>query len=725
MHRAPDASTVDLTRTRIRIRDDVGFSPQVYGKETFYHIELSSSSQFYRVGYVEYVFLSLLDGKTTFSEALALTARTQGATAFSQEQALSLYEWALESELATFADEIAPAGGGSPKKTKTGAAKFLQKLNPFWIRIPFGRPDSVLKALNPFVGWLFSPVATVLGIALMLAAGSRLFFGWNEFRQSAGAVFSPENWLWLFLAWVLLKVLHETSHGLVCQRYGGSVRETGVILAFFAPLAYVDVSSCWKIPSRWQRIHVAAAGMYTELLLASMAVFTWSSVDSQVVSHLLYNVIIMASVSTLLFNANPLMRFDGYYILSDLLNIPNLYTRSSEAVQQMIQHILVGHRTSAPTISGSQVAVLRCYGVAAMFWRLLICATMLIAASVMFHGAGVALAVAGMIAWFGMPAWKAVTAVQRLGRTAPLRLVRGVVIASSFACVVAGTLFGLPVPFSTTAPGVVSLPDGFRVHTDVNGFIESIHINDGQQVSAGDLLLTLRNEEITNTHRDLEIQIQQETVRQQIAMKMHDAGGASVANSNLKSLNERLREARAQQDALRIYAPANGHVIAPRLESQEQSYVHEGDNLLVIDDSQSREVRISVAQDDFSLAEGQQGATVNVRIGTRKKLKGVIDRVIPRASRALFENSLAATEGGSLAVIATDDHGEDEIQLTEQRFQAIVSLNAADLNLPIGERASVQLGTLHESLASHLYDRSSRWLSEQIETAQRNVGESR
>lgn len=713
-----DTSTVDLTRTRIRMCDDVTFSPQVYGDEAFYHIELPSRSQFFRIGYIEYVFLSLLDGRTTFSEALAITARTQGATAFSQQQALSLYEWALTTELATFADAAARPKENAP--SKKGAAEIIQKVNPFWIRIPFGRPDAVLQAIRPFAGWLFSPLATFVGMLFMLAAAVRLTWQWDEFSHSAGSVFGPDNWLWLLCAWVLLKVLHETAHGLVCQRYGGSVRETGIILAFFAPLAYVDVSSCWRFPSRWQRIHVAAAGMYMELLLASIAVFTWSTVDSNVASHLLYNIIVMASVSTLLFNANPLMRFDGYYILSDLLEIPNLYTRASESVQHLLQRILTGERTTSPVIGGKHIAILRAYGIAATFWRLLICTTMLIAASVMFEGAGVLLAVVGIIAWFGLPIWKACGQIHRLFQASPLRLVRGSLIVATFCAMLSGVLFGLPVPFSTTAPGVVNLPEGFRVHAEADGFIEHIHVEGGQQVQKDELLLTLRNEEITNRLSDLVLQIRQETIRQQIAMKDHDAGLASVAKSNLKSLNQRLREARKQNDGLLIYAPVAGAVVASNLAARLQTYVHEGEDLLFVDDGRSRELRISVSQDHLALAERHLEKRVRIRIGTRPIMDGVLDRVIPRASRTLTQNSLAATEGGTLAVMAVDEKSGD-IQLTEQRFEAVATLNADALGLPVGERAYVQLGTQHTSLAEHLYEHSSKWLITQIDSAKQSM----
>ncbi len=383
MQYAPDVSTVDLTRTRLRLCEDVKLYPQVYGDETYYHIEVPSKSQYYRIGHGEYVFVSLLDGATSFCEALALTARALGASAFAQPQALSMYTWLLEHNIAVFADDDAAAN--TKVEAPKNAVQALQKLNPFWIKIPFGRPDAILQALLPVVGWLFSPLCTMLSLCLMAAAGLRVVADWDKFESASANVFAKDNWLWLLVAWVLLKVAHELAHGLACRRYGGSVRETGIVLAFFAPLAYVDVTSCWSFPSRWQRIHTAAAGMYIELLLASIAVFTWTNVDSVEASHLLYNVIVMASVSTLLFNANPLMRFDGYYIMADLLQIPNLATQSTEAIQNLASRWFLGLKKTAPAVTGRNLWVLRTYGFAAMCWRLLICATLLIAGSVLFH----------------------------------------------------------------------------------------------------------------------------------------------------------------------------------------------------------------------------------------------------------------------------------------------------------------------------------------------------
>ena len=717
MFAAPDASTVDLTRTTVKLRADVVVTPQSYRDETFYHLELPSKSQFYRIGQTEYVFLSLLDGNTTFSEALALTARAQGATAFSQEQAISLYSWLLEQNITVFVDsEVA---GTPATSAESKLSQLVPKLNPFWIRIPFGRPDALFRLLMPVFGWLFSPGGTFVGITVMLAAVVQLYSAWDQYEAASATVFASDNWIWLLVAWLLLKVLHETAHGLTCQRYGGEVRETGVIFAFFAPLAYVDVTSCWAFQSKWKRIHTASAGMYVELLLAAVAVFAWPYVTSEVASHLVYNIIVMASFSTIMFNINPLMRFDGYYILSDLLQIPNLYSQSSQALQQLCNRTLFGVRGSSPELSGNRVHLLQVYGIAAFAWRLLICGSMMIAASVLFHGAGVVLSIAGMVAWFAVPLWKNSQEWTRIARTAPARLVRASVVVTLLALTV-GCVFLLPVPFGTTAPGTVSLHEGCRIRTEADGFVQAVHVEDGQAVRQGDLLVSLRNDDIANRYADLKLQVQQESVRRQIAMTEHNPGLASIAEGNLRSLTERLTEAARQLKALEVRAPADGQVLARNLHFSIGTFVQEGDDLLSIDDRSPRELHISVAQEDFPLASRQVEQTVAVRLGTRPSAEGRLIQVIPRATKQLPHPALAATDGGSLPVTSTDSD-EEGTELTEARFRAVVELTAVRCSeqLPIGERGHVTLGRTDRSLGRHLYHKAAGWLEDQLATAVR------
>lgn len=160
---------------------------------------------------------------------------------------------------------------------------------------------------------------------MCLAAVWQLISSWSSFTKELQTVVAPHNWPSLMIAWILLKVLHESAHGLVCKKYGGVVSETGIMFLWGMPVPYVDVTSSWAFRSKRQRIYTALAGMYVELFVAALAALFWSHTGPGWIHYWCVHLVVIAGISSLLFNGNPLMRFDGYYVLMDLLEIPNLY----------------------------------------------------------------------------------------------------------------------------------------------------------------------------------------------------------------------------------------------------------------------------------------------------------------------------------------------------------------------------------------------------------------
>lgn len=720
-----DHSTVELTRTRLRLRPDLRFIPQQYGDETYYHIEVATSSQYYRIGFAEYTFVSLLDGRTSFSQALAMTAQALGAESLSQAQALTVYAWLLDRQLAEFAD--ADPGGCRPRSpgasSRSADRSLFRRFNPLWIRIPLGRPQSLLRVLQPYTNWLFSAPATLLAILLMLAAIVTVRRDWDRFTQASETVFAPHNWLWLLLAWVGLKVVHETAHGLVCMKYGGTIRSVGVVLAFFAPLAYVDASSCWSFSSRRQRIHTAAAGIYAELLVAALAVFGWSSCDSPNTAHLLHSVIVMASLSTLIFNLNPLMRFDGYYVLSDLLNIPNLASESGRVVSQTLRRILTGHGGSLPVVAGHQRGILLAYGAAAAAWRLLVGVSILIAASVLFHGAGVVLTMAGVTAWFGKPIWSLGKSSCQLWQRSPALFLRGAVICGAGAAAGGILLFVLPAPVLTTAPGIVEYTNGQVVRASTAGFVEIIHVEDGQFVRRGDALLELSNVEVSGEHFEIVELMLQEEIRLQKATRECDSGAISIAQANLQSLSQKRTETERKRNGLILRAATDGRIVSRQLQHLQGTFVREGQELLTIGLEDHKELRLSVGQRELASALNHVSGTLPVRIGTRGRMMGLLKRVNPQGTRSLPHPALAAVSGGELQVVEedADERPSDSTQplrLTEHRFDGVMTLDPEDARqLRCGERGVVCLGRPQGSLGVHLYRSGQRWLQAQVENA--------
>ena len=751
-----DTAAVDPARTIVRLAEGLSVQPQVYDGQTFYHLQWESEDKNFRVGYEEYVFISLLDGKTNFSEALALTTRAlssegddqildgecnvdssttnvalgekalgghscrgdrsaDASDEFTQQRAMELYRWLLQNGLATVCDEW--SGRRESKSTKPPS--LLQRFNPLWLKIPLGNPGRILKNLQPVVGWIFSPIGTTLGCCFIVGAMLRLWFQWSDFQAASESVLAPDNWLWLLLAWIGLKFVHETAHGLACLRYGGTVSKTGITLAVFAPLAWIDLSNSWKFSSRWQRIHTAAAGIYVEFLLAAAAVFAFRSADNQVVAHLLFNVIYMASVTTLLFNANPLMKFDGYFILSDLMQIPNLAQEAQTAVRNLLKHTFFGLRSTQSSYQGRKLMWLVVYGFLAAVWKVLICASLLLAASVLFHGAGIALVIFAVIAWFGVPAIQQANNLKSMWQQVPLRVTRAAVLAACLLATVGYGIWHLPAPFPAVSPGVVSLPEGNMVRVNEGGFVGEIFVQPGQSVAAGAALFRIANDEVTNTYQDLELQVKQETLRHQIAMDEKDAGEAALSRKKLDFLDDRFQQAKKRHDQLTVKAKTAGVVLGAHIPELQDRHVEEGAVICLIYSGRTREFRISVDQFDYSLAEAVVGDVVPVRLGTRGILQGQVVRVIPRASRRLKLPALAAHSGGPLAVKpVSDDRGEDELQLIDQRFEAVILLEGSTLgDLPIGERGYAILGQSDRTVASWAYHSARNWIASTLDAA--------
>lgn len=720
MHGMPDISTVELSRTRLKLREDLLFVPQHYHGQTFYHLEVNTTSEYFRIGYPEYVFVSLLDGRTTFAEALAIASQQLKEQSLNQTQAMSIYSWLLDNGLGAFADTDTKASGASStvRASKT-AESFWKRFNPLWQKIPLGRPESLLRAISPGLGWIFSGPATVVAILLMTMAGLALHTHWQKFTADSASVIAQENWLWLLAAWIVLKLFHELGHGLVCHRYGGNIRETGFVIAFFAPLAYVDASSSWSFRSRWQRIHTALAGVYVELIIASTAVILWTQCDSALIRHVLQNVITMASISTVVFNLNPLMKFDGYYVVSDLIQVPNLSTQANSVLLNLMQQIFYGVSSSAPTVAGKQKWMLLAYGMAACLWRILVSLSLLIMASVLFHGAGIALAASGVCLWFGRPLWNQLKSLERLWRQHPERLFRASLVTGILVALTSATLLGLPSPVMTTAPGVVDFTDGEVVRASTAGFIDCVHVRDGQSVGEGDLLITLRNEDVTTKLNDLRQELAQEELRLQTASGEHDSGALNVSQGNLESLRQQLGECQKQQDGLHIKAARSGNIISRNLQSLVGTFASAGMELLTIGLETEKELQLSVGQRELAVSTSLVGQSLRVRIGTHDSVNGVLERVNPRASRSIPHPALAAINGGSLPVAEINNNErsgpDDRLRLTEHRFTAIVRLPPESaLKFRSGERGTAALGFPRGSLGTHLWRSAHDWFQRQL-----------
>ena len=733
-------STIDIQTSRLVLRDDLIFAPQRHRGETYYHLECKIDSKFYRICYSEYVFLSLLDGSRTLSQALALASQHLGAQALTTAEATEIYLWLLRNQLGKLVDQ--PNHGPlSATPPKPGSPDYRQattpQVNPFWLKFSLvgGDGPRLTKRFDRWLGtcrWMFSPQGTLIGLSLMLVAIVALQFHWTLITRNAKIAFSPGNLLTMAVAWLILKFVHELGHAAVCRRYGVEINDAGIVFVLFAPMPYIDVTSAWRLPSKWQRIHIAAAGMFVELVVAAVAALALVQIGVGAISNTLFHVVLMASVSTVLFNANPLMRFDGYYLLSDLLEIPNLYSEATKRVQRRATWLFFGPwRRSPSAIKTNEtddhrwayLGALECYGWLTVGWRILICASLALAASVLWHGAGVVLACIGMVMWVRPQLQRLVQTIHRrwsVDRRSLLRATLSLTVAS-------GLLVGFwqyaPAPFPVSAPGVVEYADVVQLRSEFDAFVEDIQVDDGEMVRAGDLLLVLRNDDVALKYRELQLAMEQTQLREWIAIDQGDIPESRVQSKNNEALKRQFAQIRRQFEAQFVRAPIDGMVVRRGLANQIGSFVDEGSLLVSIGREQEKEVVVSVSHNDFDRVVDRVGSHVDVHLGGFTWLAGTLAKLEPRASTTLSAECLAANEGGPLAVesIPSDPNDRESIpavQLVTPRFRGVVAISpdAAEA-LPCGQRVQMKVRNGTDRLGDWLFSSARSWIESKLKRA--------
>ena len=310
---------------------------------------------------------------------------------------------------------------------------------------------------------------------------------WERFGDEMSGLFDFGN-LWIVgLLWIGLKAFHECWHGLVCRYFGGAVPEAGVtLLLLTTPLGYVNASSSAGFHSKWQRIAVAGAGIYGELFLAAVAAVVWSRVEPGAFGAALHQVVVLSSFTTLLFNANPLMRFDGYYIFSDLLDIPNLYSKGQASSRWLFRRWVLGiPQAKSPLRPTDKKLIIGLYGVAAAFWRVLVVVGLLAAAALLFEGAGLVLA---LVAGAGMAIQGLGGMVHYLRKSASaegMRPSRLLLRATALAALLVGALCLIRVTPSARAPAVIQNAGGGEIRSQCPGFLTEIAVANGQAVEEG------------------------------------------------------------------------------------------------------------------------------------------------------------------------------------------------------------------------------------------------
>lgn len=708
-------STVQLSGIVLQLRDDLTVEMREYGGKPVYIFEDELNSRFYRVGLAEYTFLSMLNGRTTFADALGRTASVMKQDALNEQEAAGLCRWVVESQLASTA-----ASGTSQRLfelTEDAVWKARKsQLNPMYQKLPLFNPNNAMGILNATFGWFFSRQFAVFWMIVVAAGLWSVATDWARFSATQIQVVSQGNWIWLVLTWLGLRVVHEAAHGIACRRYGGHVREAGIMLILFAPMPYVDVTSIWRLDSKWKRMVVSAAGMYLELFIMGLACLVWSQTQSPLVQQNAMNVILSAGLTTVLFNANPLMRFDGYHILADYLEMPNLATHGQQSFHQFCRHWALGLPTSKTEWPEGRDKLVFVYGVGAFVWRIVIAVGIILSADTLYYGAGIVMAVLAIVVGMVLPAYKLIKFIAVGTETEQPDRAHFALVCCLGLMLIGGTLAFAPWYAKVRAPALVDYYPLAEVRTPVGGFVEQVLVENGQSVAAGDLLIVLSNRDLHSQAVEVETQRQQSIQRALAYRNNEEIAAWQAETENTRSLEIRSKQLEEKLAALNVVAPTAGVVIHGELNSLQGNYVHAGDALVSIGNLDDKQVVAMISQSDIGDFRAQQGEAVDVHVwGTgTSRVTGRLTTVNPRAQTQIIHPAFSATVGGELDIAAKTaslESGDDQkLELLEPHFMALVELNPQSLtNYRAGHAGFVSFRSQQGSWGSVLVNSLTGW----------------
>lgn len=636
-------------------------------------------------------FFKLLDGSRTVQGALG-ESKKRGSSCLSQVDVIQLI-----ANL-KFADLLEDDTELTEEKSKLAEKRATNRwLNPFAIKFALINPDKFLERTERFFAFAFNPVALFVWIAMVLTGLSTTVLNWQGLTEHAAARFTdPQNLFWYWLLYPLVKGLHELGHAYSTKHWGGTVREMGITFLVFFPVPYVDCSSSHRFESKSRRMLVCGSGIMVELLLAGIALFIWTNSDHGLVRDLAFDVVVIAGISTVLFNANPLLRFDGYYLLSEFLETPNLGTRSD----QYLGYLFKRYALDMPDLRNPVSAVgepkwLITYGICARMYRVFISFFIAFWVASKFLVVGTLLAIWALMGQIVYPlvrtVWNFIPQVIEVNRVN--RLI-GFIAATSTAVV---ALIFTPISFSTYGEGVVNLPEQAYIRAQTDGVVTRLETSDGKSTEQGDIILTLGNIELEARLRAIEARLEEVRAKQQ-SVFLSDRSQSEVLNVRAASLEADRQQLLFQISQLDVTSGTSGRVSLPLGDDLLGRHVSRGDVLGYVAGDGDISALVAIGQLDIDLIR-RNLTSIEVKLGSLPDTKfvGKFIRELPQATDRLPNSLLGSMFGGMLKVDARDKSGT---QLLSNVFLIEISLPLETSGAYLGQRVHVRFNHQKESLAN-------------------------
>jgi putative peptide zinc metalloprotease protein len=648
---------------RPQLREHVSISRHRYRGRSWYVIHDHATGRAHRLSTASYMIVGGMDGKRTVDQLWHETAIRLGPEAPSQDELIRLLAQLHSADL--LQSEATPDSAELLERAvKMDRARLLgNMLNPLAVRIRFWHPDHFFERTLPLIGSLVGWRGVTLWLIVVLPAIVLCLQHWQELSENASdRILAADNIAMIAVSFLVLKTLHELGHGYAVKAFGGAVHEIGVMFLVFAPMPYVDASAASEFRSKWQRAFVGAAGMIVEIFIAALALYVWLSVEQGLVRAMAYNIMVVAGISTLVFNGNPLLRYDGYYILSDILEIPNLAQRATRYWGHLVDRYAFRTEGLPEFVAtpGERIWLLL-YAPASFCYRIIVILAIALFIASEYLAVGIAIALWGLFTGIALPIGKAlwqVVASPHLQRNRARAVIMtcGLILFTSIA------LFWVPAPHHTTTEGVVWLPERANVRAGTDGFVRRLLVEPGRIVSFGDALV--ESEEVTLS-AELELLRARvaELEAKLVSERFTDRVKAEITTIELGQTRTELVTQTTRAERLITRSGGEGTFAIIRPQDLPGRFLREGQQIGYVLPAGSRIVRATVGQDDIDLVRNRLRRTsIKLAEKLEETLPALIVREVPAGRDDLPSKALGGSGGGTLPVDPRDPQGTKTIQ---------------------------------------------------------------
>jgi putative peptide zinc metalloprotease protein len=673
-----------------------------YRGEVWYLLQDLASGKVHRFTPAARIVIAAMDGVRSVRELWDLASRRLGKEAPTQDELIQLLGQLHGADLLT--TDVPPDAlelfdrGERENRTK----RRRSWTNPMALRIPLWNPGSFLDQHTAWWQHIWGRAGAILWLLLVLPALLLVPAHWPELTHGiSDRVLQADNLVLMALLFPLIKALHELGHATATRAAGGAVHDMGLMLLVMMPVPYVDASAANVLRSRWARARIGAAGMIVELFLAALAFYLWLLIEPGLLRAACFNVMLVAGVSTVVFNGNPLLRYDAYYILADLIELPNLASQSARYWGYLLQRYWLRLRdVVSPARTRSERWWFGLYGVASTAYRAVVTLAIALVVASQFFFIGVLLALWAVLS---MAVWPLVRSLKALTQRSEVRERRGAILSRILLTLafVLGLLVWVPMPMRTQAEGVVWLPEQAILRAGASGFFERFEVAPGATVQQGQVIAHSVDPALAAQLVVLEARVAELEATHAEAY-VNDRARAEIALEQLEQERTALNRARERAQGLTLTAGAAGRLTVEQPGDLPGRYIRQGEVVGYLIGNVAPVVRVVI---DQSVVERVAAATreVDIKLQGRldQTLRARIERQVPAGTESLPSRALTPMGGGQFAVDPADPDGRRTLERVFELDLAFVDVPAQE---PLfGQRVHVRFDLIAVPLATQLW----------------------